>query len=99
MREQTEQYLLALEAELLSKKSQCIIEMTPNWVKKIPNEEGVFLLRDEGIICYAESTSNIQNSLNGFLIKRNHELRRRLAIHKLNIGFNSTCYHSITRLY
>lgn len=87
MREQTEQYLLALETELLSNVNRYMIEMSQNWVKKMPYEGGIFLLRDEGVICYVESTSNIQNSLNSFLINRNHELRRRLAMHKLNIGF------------
>jgi hypothetical protein len=89
MREQTEKYLLALETELLSDANRCIIETTQNWVKNKPYEEGIFLLRDEGVVCYVESTSNIQNSLNGFLISRGHELRRKLAIHKLNIGFTS----------
>jgi hypothetical protein len=89
MREQTEQYLLALETELLSNVNRYMIEMSQNWVKKMPYEGGIFLLRDEGVICYVESTSNIQNSLNSFLINRNHELRRRLAIHKFNIGFTN----------
>lgn len=83
MREQTEQYLLALEADLLSEKNRRIINISQEWIKQIPNEEGIFLLREEGEICYIESTANIQNSLTELLVQRKHGLRNKLAIAKL----------------
>jgi hypothetical protein len=83
MREQTEQYLLALEEELLSEKNRYIIIINHEWIKQIPNDEGIFLLREEGDICYIESTSNIQNCLTELLINRKHGLRNKLAISKL----------------
>lgn len=79
MRERIEKYLSDLEAQILNADKCRIIQMKKEWVKLFPLEAGVIVIREEGIICFVEETSNLQNSVLNLFDTRNHAVRKRIA--------------------
>jgi hypothetical protein len=79
MNEKIEKYLSDLEAQLLSDNNRRIIQTNKEWLKMFPQEAGVYLLREEGNICYVGETGNLQSRMKDLLDTRNHSLRRKIG--------------------
>ncbi len=79
MNEKIEKYLFDLEAQLLSDNNRRIIQTNKEWLKMFPQEAGVYLLREEGNICYVGETGNLQSRMKDLLDTRNHSVRRKIG--------------------
>ena len=79
MNEKIEKYLSDLEAELLNDENRRINQTNKEWLKMFPQEAGVYLLREEGIICYVGETGNLQSRMKDLLDTRNHSVRRKIG--------------------
>jgi len=74
-----EEYLLKLEHKLLIESERITIELTREWAKTFPNESAVYLIREEGEICYVGESGSIRGRMNDILNTKNHTLRRNLG--------------------
>jgi GIY-YIG catalytic domain len=79
MSEKIEKYLSDLELQLLDDNNRRIIQTNKEWLKIFPSEAGVYLLREEGNICYVGETGNLQSRMRDFLDTRNHSVRRKIG--------------------
>lgn len=80
--ERVEVYLMKLEIELLSDENRKIIELNHEYFNQFPQKAGVYLLREEGEICYISETNNLQSKIYELLDIREHELRRQIGKQK-----------------
>ena len=79
MNERIKQYLDKLEFELLSTAKRELITISREWAKSFPIEAGVYILREEGEVCYVGETGSIRGRVLDLLDTRNHVVRRKIG--------------------
>lgn len=72
-------YLRSLERKLLSTDNWQKIELTRKWANKFPQEAGVYVVREDDIICYVGETGLLRSRMKDLLDTRNHVLRRKIG--------------------
>lgn len=72
-------YLRSLERKLLSTDNWQKIELTREWANKFPKEAGVYVVREDNIICYVGETALLRSRMKDLLDTRNHVLRRKIG--------------------
>lgn len=85
MNERIEIYLTKLEDDLINGKRK-IIQFSPEWIKSFPAKAGVYIVREEGKICYCGESGNIQKRMKDLFDTRNHSLRIKIG----NLRFSET---------
>ena len=75
-KEEINNYLKELEQELCSENNRKSVEMTREWAKKFPDAEGVYLVWENGKICYVGETGYIRGRMYDLLNTRHHTIRR-----------------------
>jgi len=78
---QIEEYLTRIENDLLNHAERIPIELSRDWANAFPNESAVYLLREDGEVCYVGETGSIKGRMNDILNTKNHTLRRNLGSH------------------
>lgn len=88
-------YLQGLEQKLLADKNQQRITLTRNWTKQFSTFAGVYLIRENGQICYVGETGSIRARMADLLNTQNHVIRRTIGNTKYNehIGFEKATSH------
>ena len=74
-----ENYLLELEKELLDNDNFQEIKLTNDWVSRIPNEPGVYVLKEKSTIIYVGETGSLSARMKDLLDSRHHSVRRTLG--------------------
>lgn len=82
--ERIEVYLMKLEIELLSDGKRKVIELTNKYFKQFTQSAGVYLLREEGKICFVSETNTLQRKIHELIDTKKHELRRRIGKEKFS---------------
>ncbi|MGB0864196.1 MAG: hypothetical protein ACPG19_08920 [Saprospiraceae bacterium] len=82
--ERIEVYLMKLEIELLSDDNRKVLDLTGEYFKQFPQNAGVYLLREEGKICFTSETNNLQSKIHELIDTKKHELRRRIGKDKFS---------------
>jgi hypothetical protein len=86
-------YLASLEKRILSKKNEKPVELTNDWAKTFPIHAGVYLIKENGVICYVGETGSIRARMRDLLRTTNHVIRRSIG----HLNFNThTNYHKAT---
>ncbi|MFK7946621.1 MAG: GIY-YIG nuclease family protein [Saprospiraceae bacterium] len=75
MNNKIETYLANLEIKLLEGKRQ-LFSFTKEWKESFDTSAGVYLIREEGKICYVGETGSLRQRMKDLLDTRNHSLRR-----------------------
>lgn len=78
MNEIIEIYLEKKEHDLINGERK-IVEFSSEWLKSFPPKAGVYLVREEGKICYCGESGNIQKRMRDLFDTRNHTLRRKIG--------------------
>ena len=82
-------YLQKLEQELLANKNWQNIELSLEWTKPFSDNAGVYLIRENGKICYVGETGSIKARIKDLRNTQNHVIRRSIGNtkYKNHIGF------------
>lgn len=72
-------YLKSLERKLTSSNNWKRIHLTREWTKQLPNEAGVYIIRENDTICYVGETGLLRSRMRDLLDTRNHTLRRNIG--------------------
>ena len=88
--EQIKSYLEELEIKLCSESEQHSIELNRVWARQFPVDAGVYLIRENGIICYVGETGSISERMADLLNTKNHVIRRNIGNieYKNEVGFD-----------
>ncbi|HRK80913.1 MAG TPA: GIY-YIG nuclease family protein [Saprospiraceae bacterium] len=78
MNQRIEDYLSKLENDLLNGKWQ-LVETNYGWTDKFQSTAGVYVVKEEGEICYVGETGNLKKRMRDLLDTRNHSLRRTIG--------------------
>lgn len=74
-----ENYLTFLESTLMNEERWMSIDFTKRWIKDIPKQAGVYMIREDVHIIYVGETGNLKKRMNDFCDSRHHTLRRTLG--------------------
>jgi len=74
-----QEYLEDLIAQLLEKDNWQQIIMTRAWAKNIPQEAGVYVIKENDKIVYVGETGNLQGRMCDLLDSRHHTVRRTIG--------------------
>lgn len=75
-------YLNDRKAELLNPNNWQKITLSRTWTATVPNEAGVYAIKDGAHLVYIGETGNLQGRMKDLLDSRHHTLRRTIG-HKL----------------
>ena len=90
---QINSYLHGLERILISNRSWQKIQLSREWTKQFPKAAGVYLIRENGVVCYVGETGLLRSRMRDLLETRNHVLRRKIGYTKYS---NTTGYQKAT---
>jgi hypothetical protein len=97
MANRIEDYLQKLEVQLLSDEHRKLLRLTKEWFESLPVSSGVYLLREEGIICYVEEAKNLRKRIYDLIDSRKHTLRRKVGQAKFSSKSSFTKATSIRK--
>lgn len=72
-------YLQQLRAKLVDSSNWRQIVMTREWTSKVPNEPGVYILKELDQIVYVGETGNLRGRMKDLLDSRHHTVRRTIG--------------------
>lgn len=75
----TQQYLETLKSQLLHEKNWQQIIMTRSWTQRIPEEAGVYVMKENEKIVYVGETGNLHKRMLDLLDSRHHTVRRTIG--------------------
>ena len=81
-------YLHRIEKKLLSESIRQNIVLTREWTKQFPADAGVYLIRENGEICYVGETGSIRARMTDLLNTQNHVIRRTIGNTKFKTHLN-----------
>jgi GIY-YIG catalytic domain len=74
-----EKYILDLKISLVGKGNWEKIQLTREWTSKIPQEAGVYVLKENSKLVYVGETGNLRGRMNDLLDTRHHSVRRTIG--------------------
>ncbi|WP_415582780.1 GIY-YIG nuclease family protein [Flavobacterium longum] len=74
-----EQYLENLKSQLFQPNNWQQIVMTRRWAESIPEEAGVYVMKENDKIVYVGETGNLQGRMYDLLDSRHHTVRRTIG--------------------
>jgi len=78
MDEKIEKYLSRLERELIDGDWK-LFEISKEWLMTFDTGAGVYMIKEEGEICYVGETGSLRKRMKDLLDTRNHSLRRTIG--------------------
>jgi len=84
MKEVIEKYLEELEEQLINGERVPFQTSSRGWPKSFPKEAGVYILRENGEICYCGETKDIQVRVRNLITKDSHTSRKNIGIKKFS---------------
>lgn len=78
MDDRIEKYLSRLEREIIDGNWR-LFEFSTDWPLKFDTQAGVYVVREEGHICYIGETVSLRKVMKDLLDTRNHSLRRSIG--------------------
>lgn len=78
MDDKIDNYLAKLETEIIDGNWK-LFEFSKDWLMTFDTEAGVYVIREEGKICYVGETGSIRKRMKDLLDTRNHSLRRTIG--------------------
>lgn len=76
MNQRIENYLSNLENEIINGEWK-LVQTVTNWAEIFKSAAGVYVVREEGEICYVGESENIKRRMLDLLDTRNHSLRKK----------------------
>lgn len=78
MSKRIDDYLAGLEEKVLNGDRDSIV-ISRTWPSRFTSEAGVYVVREEGEICYVGESVNLKKRMADLLDSRNHSLRRKIG--------------------
>jgi len=72
-------YLDQLEKKLIEENKPVHVELTREWSKQFPIGAGVYVVREDNLVCYVGETGSLRARMGDLLETRNHVIRRNIA--------------------
>ena len=77
--QQIKNYLHQFEIKLLADNNWMNVQINREWAKKFPKDAGVYIIRENGEMCYVGESGSIRARMLDLLDTRNHVIRRNIG--------------------
>lgn len=76
---QIDEHLEAMEKELLDHNLEISVQLERSWARQFSPEAGVYIIRENGQICYVGETGSLMSRMTDLVDTRNHVIRRNIG--------------------